>query len=104
MELAQATLNVNRTEDFDMRGCRMGNAYRHLRRGANRLRRATHIALPLLIAWTVSINECLAQVPKQETKEKGYIPIYLIIVLAVGGSLTLVCRSTRRFADVKPRD
>ena len=48
------------------------------------------------LLWLCQTSTVLAQGPEEEQKQKNYVPVYMIILFALGLSLLIACRSARR--------
>ena len=53
------------------------------------------------VVWLAMCSTCFAQGQEEESKGKGYVANYLIVVLAVGVVLTTICRSGKRHSEIR---
>ena len=53
------------------------------------------------LVWLCQTSTALAQQPEDEQKSKNYVPVYMIILFAVGLSLLIACRSARRNEKIR---
>ena len=72
-----------------------------MNRQARRLRLAAFAIL--LNSGLLSAVCWAASAPPQEAPEKTYVPVYIIIIMAVVLGLTAICRMGKRSYDVKRR-
>ena len=56
------------------------------------------------LVWLACSNQLWAQHQPQETEEKGYVPVYIIIIALIGLALLVLLRANRRTTSFRRDD
>jgi hypothetical protein len=54
------------------------------------------------LVWLCQTSTSLAaQAPEEESRQKNYVPVYMIILFSLGLALLIACRSARRSEKIR---
>ena len=70
-------------------------------------KRFRHLFLMLAVGfgtWSLFAGQLLAQIEEEEEEPKAYIPVYIIMIAAVGLGLLIICNPSRRQVSFRKDD